>query len=462
MPLATRPLPNAPRQLFLNTPTERAATARRQFFEEGVRPSGLVSEAVIQSWMRCHRMRLDTHRLVAFDPVTPSRLHATQERSRGLLHAAQRELGALEQALASASVRVLLTDGDGVALYLSPVPPSAPPLQSRHLAQAGSNIGEQASGTTAPGIVAATGQACTVSGAEHYFDDLHILQCAAAPIRDVAGQLVGVLNLTALARPFDFDAGGMVAVHATTIENALLQAQSHEHLVLCFQTSPELLHTPLQGLAGIAADGTVAWLNDAGARLVGRRPLADGPRDVQTLFGHDLGTLLHLSRHPAPQCLPLANGLRAWVQARLRAPDGLGPRSAASHHAAPRAPAAPTGLAIAAPHAAPAPPTAPAAPTPLTTASAPTAPAAEPPPSNATAPDPASPPPGAPLPVADAAHARGVTTLREHNRKLIEDTLAAHGGNVSKAARALNISRGTLYRRMRDWNLLADGAAPPA
>ena len=64
--------------------------------------------------------------------------------------------------------------------------------------------------------------------------------------------------------------------------------------------------------------------------------------------------------------------------------------------------------------------------------------------------------------MADAAHARGVTTLREHNRKLIEDTLAAHGGNVSKAARALNISRGTLYRRMRDWNLLADGAAPPA
>ena len=27
----------------------------------------------------------------------------------------------------------------------------------------------------------------------------------------------------------------------------------------------------------------------------------------------------------------LANGLRAWVQARLHAPDGLGPRSAASH-----------------------------------------------------------------------------------------------------------------------------------
>ncbi|MCY1561614.1 Bacterial regulatory protein, Fis family [compost metagenome] len=42
-------------------------------------------------------------------------------------------------------------------------------------------------------------------------------------------------------------------------------------------------------------------------------------------------------------------------------------------------------------------------------------------------------------------------TLREHSRKLIEDTLAAHGGNVSQAARQLRVSRGTLYRRLRGW-----------
>jgi transcriptional regulator of acetoin/glycerol metabolism len=42
-------------------------------------------------------------------------------------------------------------------------------------------------------------------------------------------------------------------------------------------------------------------------------------------------------------------------------------------------------------------------------------------------------------------------TLREHSRKLIEDTLAAQGGNVSQAARQLGVSRGTLYRRLRGW-----------
>ena len=48
---------DAPRQLFASTPAQRVALARQQFFEEGVRPSGLVGEAVIQrkaAWPTVH------------------------------------------------------------------------------------------------------------------------------------------------------------------------------------------------------------------------------------------------------------------------------------------------------------------------------------------------------------------------------------------------------------------------
>ena len=57
--------PDAPRQLFASTPAQRVALARQQFFEEGVRPSGLVGEAVIQSWMRCSRTHTDRQRIVS-------------------------------------------------------------------------------------------------------------------------------------------------------------------------------------------------------------------------------------------------------------------------------------------------------------------------------------------------------------------------------------------------------------
>jgi transcriptional regulator of acetoin/glycerol metabolism len=412
---------DAPRQLFASTPAQRVALARRQFFEEGVRPSGLVGEAVIQSWMRCSRTHADRQRIVPFDAVTPSRLHATLSRNRELLEVARQELAQLENMLAGTDCRVLLTDRDGVVVHVTDQPAAAHQPVLRKTARVGVNISERIVGTTAPGIVASTGLACTVDGAEHYFDVLGHMQCAAAPIRDVTGQLAGVLDLTAEARRFGFDAASMVALYATTIENRLLQAQSCDHLILRFQASPTLLGTPLEALAGIAPDGTIAWLNNAGARLLGRLPEAADERDVECLLGHDLASLLRLGRREAAQPLRLASGLGVWMQAQLKGTDGADFR----HAVAMPGEAAPMSIAR----------------------------GAEPAATEAC------------IAVTDdiehTPHAPNTETLREHSRKLIEDTLAAHGGNVSQAARQLNVSRGTLYRRLRGWR--DEGAnTPPA
>jgi transcriptional regulator of acetoin/glycerol metabolism len=397
----SRSAPGAPRQLFASTRAERVALARQQFFEEGLRPSGLVGEAVLQSWMRCTRAHTDRQRLVAFDAVTPSRLHATLNRNRELLEAARAELASMESSLAGTDSRVLLTDAQGVIVHVTHNPSAAQQPILHKTARLGVNIAENVVGTTAPGIVACTGQACTVNGAEHYFEYLREMQCAAAPIRDVHGRLAAVLDVTVESRPFGFDAASMVALYATTIENRLLLAQSAGRLVLRFQASPALLGTPLEALAGVAADGNVAWLNTAAARLVGRLS-PTGPRDVERLLGLDLATLLRLGRREAAQPVRLASGLGVWLQARLQGRDGVDFRHAIGM----------AGIAD----------------------------AASPPVIETTQP-----------PAAPEAATGGDGTLRSHSRKLIEDTLAAHGGNISHAARQLRVSRGTLYRRLRSW-----------
>jgi transcriptional regulator of acetoin/glycerol metabolism len=396
----SRSASGAPRQLFSRTRAERVALARQQFFEEGVRPSGLVGEAVLQSWMRCTRAHADRQRLIAFDPVTPSRLHATLNRNRELLDAARAELASMESSLAGTDARVLLTDAQGVIVHVTHNPSAAQQPILHKTARLGVNIAESVVGTTAPGIVTCTGVACTVDGAEHYFDYLREMQCAAAPIRDVHGRLAAVLDITVESRQFGFDAASMVALYATTIENRLLQAQSADRLVLRFQASPALLGTPLEALAGVAADGSVAWLNTAAARLVGRPP-SSGPGEVERLFGLDLAALLRLGRREAAQPVRLASGLGVWLQVRLQAHDGVDFRHAVGLGRV--TDASPTVIETAPPSATP-----------------------------------------------DAAAGDDVT-LRGHSRKLIEDTLAAHGGNISHAARQLRVSRGTLYRRLRSW-----------
>jgi len=380
------------RPLFFQTAEQRTALARQRFFDEGERPTGLVNEAVIQSWMRCTAARRDARQAVSFDPVTRSRMHACLTRNQQLLAAGNEDLQQLAAALLGTSCRVLLTDGQGVVIHASAPLGTAPQPLLDAGSRVGVNLAEGEIGTTAPGIVARVASACTVHGAEHFHEMLQTLHCAAAPIRDVHGRLAGVLDLSIEGSPFGFDAAGLVALYASTIENRLLRLQSPAHLVLQFQASPRVLGTPLEGLAGVDVNGQLAWLNPVAQRLTGANALAHPP--VDEVFGLAFGDLLALHRAREPQALRLPNGLTVWVRAHIGSADGVDFNRAV----ATGAPSAPPG--DAAPHA----------------------------------------------PSADAGPS---STLDDHRDRVITETLAACGGNIARAARQLGVSRGLLYRRLR-------------
>ena len=373
-----------PAQPFFSTPQQRLALARQRDFEDGVRPSGLVSESVIQSWSRCVQERRDPFERVAFDPVTPSRVHSALVRSRLLLEAAAADLDQLEQTLAGTTCNAILTDPQGVVVHSTrsagdPTDQVLLPLARR----VGVSLDEAHIGTGAPGVTLRTEQPSLVLGAEHFFGHMQHLHCAAAPIRDVHGRVAAVLDLTSEWRPFGFDAGAVVSVYATTIENRLLCAQSTEHLVVHLQTTPGLLGTPLEGLVGIDARGRIAWVNGVAARLLAL-VLAPGETEhtVDSVFGLDANALARLSRSEGAAAHRLPSGLKVWLEARLQARDGA-PRV---HAASPAAPA--------------------------------------------------------PTPVA-------LPTLRDNDNHLIARTVRECGGNVSKAARRLGVSRGLVYRHLK-------------
>jgi len=379
-------------QLFFSEPAQRTALARERFFEEGQRPSGLVNEAVLQSWLRCCSARRQPRESVSFEPVSRSRVHSSLGRNRDLLQASNPELGHMEAALGSTECRVLLTDDQGVIIHATPSGGRRTQPLLDTASRVGVNIAEGHIGTSAPGIVARTGQACSVSGAEHFFDCLRAIHCAAAPIRDIHGRLAGVLDISVEGRAFAFDATAVVASYATTIENRLLLLQSAEHLVLCFQASPSLLGTPLEALAGIDRSGQLVWLNAAARRLTGcEDPTGMG---VAAVFGASADQLMSLTRDPGARIWHLPNGLGIWIRVRAPQSEGVDFRHAVALSPAP-------------------------------------APRAD------------------RLEGAATEAAAQPATLLDHSQRLIEATLAEHDGNIARTARALGVSRGMLYRRLR-------------
>jgi len=406
-------------QMFPRTRSQRIHEARQQFFEEGLRPTGLVGESVIQSWMRCAAARQQPRERLQFNAVTPSRMHAVLARNEQLMSVARQEIQTMEAVLSGMECRVLLTDGQGVIVHGTHNPMAAREPLLNQATRVGVNLVEARLGTTAPGISTHSSQPCTVTGAEHYYECLSSLECAAAPIRDVHGQLAAVLDITVEGRSFNFDAASIVGVYATSIENRLLLAQSVEHLVIRFQASPALLATPMEALVGINSSGQVAWLNAAATRLLGAQALGVD-RDVLTLLGMDLVQALAMTRQVHLTPLHLPNGLCVWAQASMQGKNGLD----FGHSLAVSAPAW-TSVEL---------------------------------PSAFTAPESQSCTPFAaeddmPADVdTRGQHASKRVSLSEQHHHLIDSTLESCGGNISRAARALGVSRGVLYRHLRNRN----------
>ena len=401
-----------PQPLFFQTPDQRTALARERFFEEGMRPSGLVAEAVLQSWLRCCSARQQPLDAVSFEPVSRSRVHASLSRNRQLLQAGNSELGHMEAALGGTDCRVLLTDAQGVIIHATDLPQAHDQPLLRAASRVGVNIAESHIGTSAPGIVVRTGEASSVAGGEHFHQCLQGLYCAAAPIHDIHGQLAGVLDVSVEGGRFPFDAAAVVGTYATTIENRLLQLQSTGQLLLHFQASPTFLDTPLEALAGISPQGRVLWLNGAGRRLTGCH-MEDAPT-VDSVFGTSIERLMELHRQKRIQTLRLPNGLGVWIKGRLSGGDGTDFNHAVAVEGLPATTPDHQSQTNAARSAAP------------VSAVVDAAAAAVPAPSTATR-----------------------ATLVDHSQRLIEVTLAECGGNIAKAARALGVSRGMLYRRLQ-------------
>lgn len=253
---------------FFVTREDRVALARQRYFEEGILPTGVVSDAVFQSWTRCHRSQHKPQDKIEFQPVSVSRTQLAIQKNRVLHEAWLDEMPALGTALGSASCSAILTDSSGVLIGATPsshISERIIPLAHR----IGVNLSEEYVGTTAPGLVARTGKQACVLGAEHYFDSVRAMYCTAAPIRNIHGQLAGILDISSESVPFKFDPSSVVGLYAASIENRLLVAQSNELLIIRFQFIPAILETPMVGMLGFDLAGQLVWINSVASNLLG-------------------------------------------------------------------------------------------------------------------------------------------------------------------------------------------------
>lgn len=414
---------------FFASKRARVELARQRYFEEGLLPSGVVSDAVYESWARCQRLHASPSEKVAFQPVSPSRTHLALQKNHELVQAWLDELPKLQSVLGATSCAAMLTDASGVivgATCVGRAHESIMPIATR----VGVNLCEEAVGTTAPGVAARTGLAVSVDGAEHFFDTVGSMHCAAAPIRNIRGQLAGVLDISSEAIPFCFDATAIVGLYAAAIENRLFLSQASEHLVVRFQIDPALVDSNFVALVGVDKNGDLAWANNSASRLLGLGPVKPRAQttSVGAAFDATTSQLASLPRSGAG-LLRLANGLMVWARSEMKVQDGhrdlvlgvdagrldLDAANSRTHTASSNTP---TGMT-------------PAVRIHLEAVHSESGDSLEP----MHAPE-------------QQAPSQRSPRLQDCGKDLIEQTLAACEGNLTRAAEILGVSRGLIYRRL--------------
>lgn len=380
--------------------TERVLLARRRYFEDGVLPTGVVSDAVFQSWNRCHRANHEPHRSVEFQPVSASRSLLALHNNRALHEAWLKELPAIGSALGSTNCSAILTDASGVLIGTTPtIKPSLKVMPIAH--RLGVNLSEDVVGTTAPGLVVRTGKQACVLGAEHFYDSVQSMHCTAAPIRNMQGELAGILDISCEGHGFYFDPVTVVGLYAASIENRLLVAQAREHFILRFQFMSAMVDTPMAGMVGFDESGSLVWVNSMASTLL-RIPIDSAARgryaveDVLELNSSDMRSLAD----GALRELCLTNGPHVHVRCEARSFA----RSRAS--SVPNAPHPSDSSLLASPE-------------------------------EAVVADGYLPP----------------NSLKDADADLIRKCLGDCNGNISSVARKLKVSRGLIYRRLRELSI---------
>ncbi|WP_241068270.1 sigma-54-dependent Fis family transcriptional regulator [Achromobacter insuavis] len=259
--------------------------ARQLFNQQGVVPGGLVAEPILRSWRRCADLGFDMRGARRAEPMTAGELREARERNEALRRLSEPAMSLLRREGGSDGL-VILSDAQGLVLD-SDGDIDFAQRASRVALMPGAPWDEAAAGTNAIGTALVEGRPIVVDGAEHYFEPNRILTCAAVPITDSEGRMLGVLDLSSPAREIRPDALALVRAAVDLIEHQLFDTAHEPCAVLRLHADRSGLGTPGEALLAFQGDLLVG-ANRRALQMLGLAPTALGVYRYGDLFDGDL------------------------------------------------------------------------------------------------------------------------------------------------------------------------------
>ncbi|NVK01649.1 MAG: GAF domain-containing protein [Oceanospirillaceae bacterium] len=224
--------------------------------------------AIDSSWSRSLSSGLDPLGTPIDAFVSHDELRASKERNHRLFSLVRPELELLSTQIAGTNFMTAFTDGEGVILD-SIMDPEFEALEAiKYSLQPGAIWTEEYRGTNAVGISLHTGEPSSVCGSEHFFAAANTLFCAAAPIIDSKGVIVGVLDASSQVAERQFHTLALLKMSAVNIENKLFIEDHRDEFVVVFHPRVEYLSTQSVGMLSVNEQGQITGVNRRAGELI--------------------------------------------------------------------------------------------------------------------------------------------------------------------------------------------------
>lgn len=216
-----------------------------------------------EAWERSRRYGVPKDRLPHVTPLPPEELARRKAHNRILLDVAQPFLDHLFEQIKTRFI-VVICDADGILLHCRGERLPDPLLQ--HHTTEGLCWQEKVYGANALGTALATGEPMSMVGQEHYCEAFYDMTCAATPLRDAEGRVIGGLAVAAYREEHSPYLLGMVLSTGYAIEQAYLLKSQNLYVTHLFN---QLVHVSDDPVLICTDDGTIESMNRAAQRKFG-------------------------------------------------------------------------------------------------------------------------------------------------------------------------------------------------
>ncbi len=310
--------------------------ARRQLVSQGRLPADLIQSDLARSWLRCWQAGLQPiGRMPGAPNASGAQLTRALERQRELIAHAHPVMEFLHEQTRGTDSMSILAGPDGMLLHTLGDPQFIGRAE-RVALRLGATWHEQFRGTNAIGTALAEEHAVVVHAAEHYLERNGFLTCAAVPILDPKGRILGALDVSGDQRGYHRHTLGLVRSAARMIEHRLFDTRHDTRhwsgLRLRLHSQPEGIGTVAEGLLAVTEDGMLAGANAAALELLGLdwKRLTHTP--LHSVLAESMDQLTDWSQRSAstPHVVHTANGHAVWVRVEA---GRLSHQTRQTHHA---------------------------------------------------------------------------------------------------------------------------------